>query len=64
MPAPLSPYFSGLAAHTGAAPNLQDHLQALAAQGIVHWFEYMPNSLELFVGQMLELWPPVWAIGS
>ncbi|CAK9034281.1 Hypothetical protein SCF082_LOCUS20801 [Durusdinium trenchii] len=41
------------------ANSLQDNFSDLAAQGVMDFFEYVPNSLEVFVGQMLELWPPV-----
>ena len=39
--------------------SLQDNLTDLLHQGVIEMFEYVPNSLEVFVGQMLELWPPV-----
>jgi len=38
---------------------LQDNLTDFLHQGVMELFEYVPNSLEVFVGQMLELWPPV-----
>eukprot|EP00439_Symbiodinium_sp_Y106_P060327 s1423_g8.t3 len=40
--------------------SLQDHLpESLLNQTSMDFFEYKPNSLEVFVGQMVELWPPV-----
>lgn len=38
---------------------LQDNLTDFLHQGVMELFEYVPNSLEVFVGQMLELWPPI-----
>ncbi|CAJ1333451.1 unnamed protein product [Effrenium voratum] len=40
-------------------PQQDSFAAALTTQGDMEFFEYVPNSLEVFVGQMVELWPPV-----